>query len=334
MPDPCDVCRAPDTFEPWLEVSVSGVFERWVQRCRACGFRQIRPRVTRGEIDRLYPPAYFDATQPIGYSDYAREAQRRRREAYFLTRRRRGVRPPERVLEVGCALGFLLHALRDRGCDVTGVDAAPFAAYYARTRFGVPVTCGTLGEAAFPDAAFDLVIQKDVLEHVDDPRGHLMETARVMAPGGALWLVTPNGEANLRPLGRSSAAAAEGLPLMDQGHLSFFSERHLQVLFADCGLEVLQARVLGVRRGLRALGRLPGQRRFVRRAARAERSPPAEPVPHEDLARRIDAAVAAQHRRVRGWRPYYWLHRASKRLDTLPAWTAVGYDFEFWLRRH
>ena len=32
---------------------------------------------------------------------------------------------------------------------------------------------------------------------------------------------------------------------------------------------------------------------------------------------------------VRGWPPYFQLHRLSKRLDTLPAWTGAGYDFEF-----
>ena len=85
-----------------------------------------------------------------------------------------------------------------------GVDASAFAAHYASTRYGVDVACATLEEARFPDGVFDVVIQKDLLEHVADPRSHLEETRRLLRPGGWLRLVTPNGEANLRPLAAAS----------------------------------------------------------------------------------------------------------------------------------
>ena len=340
--EPCDVCLAVDSLEPWLEVSVGGLYDRWVYRCRSCGFRQVRPRLTPEEIARLYHADYFDTTSSVGYGDYAREAQRRRRDAFFVARRS-GPGRGRRALEVGCALGFMLAGLRDEGYDVTGVDASSFAAYYARSRFGLSVTCGTLEEAGFPDASFDLVVQKDLLEHVGDPRAHLEETCRLMRPRAELWIVTPNGEANLRPLLDVSAKATDaGLPLLDQGHLSFFAEAHLRALFAACGLEVLGARAIGIRRGLRALGRLPGQRRFARCAPRAGEisslATPAPATPDEDadydrLGTAIDRDVARHHRWIRGWRPYYYVHRLSKWADSLPAATGLGYDFEFRLRK-
>ena len=89
-----------------------------------------------------------------------------------------------------------------------------------------------------------------------------------MKPGAELWLVTPNGEANLRPITLRPGAADGGLPLLDQGHLSFFSGDHLNRLFEECGYDVLSARAIGVRRGLKALGWLPGQRRFARHVTR------------------------------------------------------------------
>lgn len=335
MSELCDICRAADPFEPWLEVSVSGIFERSIHRCRVCGFRQIRPKLTRDEVGRLYPAEYFDATSTIGYGDYARQAQRRAREAYFLSRRLRRGRNTARVLEVGCALGFLLSALRDSGCQVDGVDASTFAAYYAQTRFDMQVVCGTLEDAGFADSTFDLVIQKDLLEHVSDPRTHLVETARVMASGAELWLITPNGEANLRPIASQDGASDGGVPLLDQGHLSFFSERHLRALFTECGFEVMSARTVGVCRGLKALGWLPGQRRFARRVSRGSTETVGVPDPtrYESLARRIDEDTALRHRWIRGWPPYYLFHRFWKRIDALPAQIGIGYDFEFWLRR-
>ena len=283
----------------------------------------------------MYPAEYFDATAPIGYGDYARQAQRRAREAYFLALRLQGNQRAARVLEVGCALGFLLSALQDAGYQVAGVDASDFAVYYARSRFNLEVVRGTIEDADFAPASFDLVVQKDLLEHVSHPRAHLVETARIMRPGAELWLVTPNGEANLRPMAAHGDAADSGVPLLDQGHLSFFSEDHLRTLFAECGFDVLRARTIGVRRGLKALGWLPGQRRFVRHAKRgsAESTGESDSLKYESLAQLVDQDVKSHHRWIRGWPPYFQLHRLSKRLDALPAWTGVGYDFEFWLRR-
>ena len=200
---------------------------------------------------------------------------------------------------------------------------------------------------AFAGASFDLVAQKDLLEHVANPRTHLLETARVMKKGALLWVVTPNGAANLHPLAAVAARSTSStIPRLDQGHLSFFSEANLRRLFGDCGFDVERARAIGVRRGLRALGWLPGQRRFAELSARPRSAvtPETSTAPDEEtttagsgeletLARSIDRAVARHRRWLKGWVPYYHLHHAWKTLDTLPSRVGLGYDFEFFLRR-
>ena len=341
--DSCDICGAAK-FEPWLEVTLGGIFDRWIACCGSCGFRQVRPRLTSVELEQLYPAEYFDASRSIGYGEYAREAQRRARDAYFLAKRlrRRGLAP--RVLEVGCALGFLLSPLRDAGLDVQGVDASPFAAYFARTRFRLSIHTGTLERVRFPEESFDMVVQKDLLEHVTHPRQHMIETHRVMRAGAELWLVTPCGEANLRPLSalrRATFGGDSDLPLLDQGHLSFFSHTHLQRLFDETGFIVKRSRAIGIRRGLRALGRLPGQHRFARLATRAgvatqnkqASSDSDDDKRFRERAKLIDAAISNHYSQVRGWKPYVYWHRFLKLLDALPASTGLGYDFEFLLRK-
>ena len=54
----------------------------------------------------------------------------------FAERRPAGSRP--RALDVGCATGALLDALRDRGWDAAGVELCAPAAAYGRARFGAP----------------------------------------------------------------------------------------------------------------------------------------------------------------------------------------------------
>ena len=51
------------------------------------------------------------------------------------------------------------------------------------------------------------------------------------------------------------------------------------------------------------------------------------------LAEHIDHDIARRHSRLRSWTPYYYYHRAMKRLDSLPAWCEVGYDFDCLLQR-
>ena len=340
MSEPCDICGA-SGMRRFLEVSLVAKQSACVHQCTACGFRQIRPRLSVAKIKALYPSDYFDSVSPVGYADYAREFQRRQRDAYFLTRWLGRLGPRGRLLEVGCALGFLLAGLKRSGWRVEGVDASAFAAYYARTRYGVDVTCATLEETALPDAAFDVVIQKDLLKHVADPRRHLEETHRLLRSGGWLRLVTPNGEANLRPLVAASAAPAAAPPVLDQGHLSFFSRRHLTRLFDECGFRSRRMRTVGVCRGLTALGRLPGQAKFVHRAEPGPVSDrPVEAVgagdPNERfrrLAERIDRDIARRHSGIKSWTPYYHYHRVMKQLDALPAWCEVGYDFDCLLQK-
>ncbi len=167
----------------------------------------------------------------------------------------------------------------------------------------------------------------------------------MLRSGGWLRLVTPNGEANLRPLlaaSTGSRARAGVLPVLDQGHLSFFGRRHLQRLFDECGFRCRRMRMVGILRGLTALGRLPGQRRFVRhtlptRLAQAATRPAGAASDVESrfrqLAEHIDHDIARRHSRLRSWTPYYYYHRAMKRLDSLPAWCEVGYDFDCLLQR-
>lgn len=339
---PCDVCGK-DNPEPYCEVSLGEVFERYIYRCKACGFRQIRPRLGMDELGQLYTSDYFAPDTTVGYRDYPREAQRRAREAYFFTRKIPKQPAPVRILEVGCALGFLLDALHHQGFEVEGVDASPFSAYYAKTRLNLEIVSGTLEDAEFPNEHFNYVIQKDLLEHVPNPRQHLQETARVMKSGGKLWLITPNGEANLRPLVRDNChrvSSDHKLPLLSQGHLSFFSYSHLKILFKDCGFEIVRSRCIGARRGLRALGFLGNQKKFVQRVDR--RVPLGTNMPsitretEDDFSLRaieIDAAMKRHHQGLRKSLIYYYFHRLGKWADTLPATTELGYDFEFWLKK-
>ena len=344
MVDPCDVCGAAGRMSPLVEAGLPGLGPVWIHRCGGCGFRQVRPRLDPSAVAALYDGDYFSAASSHGFAGYARQRQRYARDAFFLARELRRLAPAGRFLEVGSALGFLLAALQPLvGWDVEGVEVSAFGAWYAGDRFGVTVHRGTLEELCLPAAAFGYVLQKDLLEHVTHPRRHLQETRRIMRPGARLRVITPNGEADVRPLQRAVAGLSPGeVPALGQGHLSFFSRAQLVRLFEDVGFRVLRLRSIGVRRGLRALGCVPGWRSRPRGMPRTDPGAGARAASdgagragerREAQAARIDAAIAADHQPVRSWPPYFHYRRLVKRLCALPGALAVGQDFDILAER-
>ena len=167
----------------------------------------------------------------------------------------------------------------------------------------------------------------------------------MMRAGGRLWLITPNGDADIRPLAAAAAGLDAGsLPVLDQGHLSFFTREQLLRLAAAAGFGCVRLRAIGARRGLRALGWLPGRgarapvmtRGELAATAREPAGPGAEAPgdeAHRALAETIDREIARRHRRLRAWAPYYHYRRWMKGVDALAATLTAGRDFDLVLEK-
>lgn len=165
--------------------------------CGECGMRFLRVQPAGETLAAMYAAEYFQTDFRCGRSDSASAD-----EAAFLSENRGlvdrfeslrisvGAPAAGRLLEVGCAHGLLLAHARSRGWSVRGVEFSADAAAAARAR-GLDVTTGTLESAGLPEGSFDLVYLGDVLEHVPDCRETLALVARVLAPGGHLFLRGP-----------------------------------------------------------------------------------------------------------------------------------------------
>jgi SAM-dependent methyltransferase len=98
--------------------------------------------------------------------------------------------PDDRVLDLGCGSGRALLWNRDWRSTTAGIDIAPFFAREARAE--VDLLLGDLRRLPFADGAFTKAYSLDVLEHLspDALRAMLKEAARVLAPGGGLFVYT------------------------------------------------------------------------------------------------------------------------------------------------
>jgi SAM-dependent methyltransferase len=99
-------------------------------------------------------------------------------------------KPHDAVIDLGCGSGRALLWNRDWQAQTVGIDISPFFAREARQ--AVDLLLGDLRRLPFADATFTKAYSLDVLEHLSPEalRGMLAEAARVLAPGGQLFVYT------------------------------------------------------------------------------------------------------------------------------------------------
>lgn len=153
------------------------------------------------------------------------------------------VPPGARVLEFGCATGYMSAELSSRlGCTVTGIELSAEAAEEARQHCA-RVIVGDAEQldlhALLGEERFEVILFADVLEHLRDPWALLVRVRSLLAEGGSVIASIPNvahgsvrvalfhGEWRYRPLG-----------LLDDTHLRFFTRDGVQDLFERGGFFV------------------------------------------------------------------------------------------------
>jgi len=174
-----------------------------VVRCAKCGLVYVTPRRSpESLVADVYGESYWKSSEPKakGYADYAKD-----QELYLKTYRHRAklLAPllgdrKVRVLDIGCAAGYFLRVMMEKGHDVFGAEVSATIAEKAREALGdqrvhVGFLSGAVGKKpGFELGTFDLVTLWDVVEHVPDPQSFLREVRSMLKPGGLLVLETQN----------------------------------------------------------------------------------------------------------------------------------------------
>lgn len=187
-----------------------------LHRCRRCGFVSGRPASLEAP-GRHYEGYYCGAPPPAPERRYEEWLARAEREVG------RG-----RLLEIGAGSGGFVRVALRRGWSVDATEVSGSGLERLRET-GARVFAGDLASAAYADAAFDLVVSLEVVEHLPDPLPHLRETCRVLRRGGLLLLTTPNFE------GLSRRWIGLRWRVVDPEHMGYFTPRTLKKVLQDAG---------------------------------------------------------------------------------------------------
>jgi SAM-dependent methyltransferase len=235
----CVICGSEKRKPLFRKASRDGTVFNLV-KCRRCGLEYVSPRPGLDEIGAYYDDAYFSRRTDRGYDNYFSEETRREIERVIelnlhdleFYEFEQGLGKEKRVLDIGCAAGYFLGFMRDRGWDVTGVDISQACVEIARGE-GLAAYEDDYLEIAF-GRPFDLITLWASIEHLHYPDRFLEKAHDELKRGGRLYLSSCRvGGLNFMRL-RGKKWRYYNFP----EHLYFFSRPLLEKILEQNGFRV------------------------------------------------------------------------------------------------
>jgi len=256
---PCDQCGSEQFLTLFEKASSMGeVFH--VVRCMHCDLVQVNPQPDAEAVQPYYAESYFQRRTDRGYDNYFSDRLKAQiTRVYGQNLRDLGfyefeenllaeswiyrclgddIAPDDaeytpRALDIGCAAGYFVEYLRDRGWNAEGVELSEAAASFGIEQLGLPIlvddflTCNEL-----PEGAYDFVTLWASIEHMHSPRAVLERSHALLKPGGRMVLTTCR-------FGVLASLQGPDWRFMNvPEHLYFFDLAGLKDLAESCGFDV------------------------------------------------------------------------------------------------
>ncbi len=234
----CILCGSGDKKNCFSKSSGKGEHFTLV-KCRRCGLQYISPRPTEEGMIARYQSTYFTERTDRGYNNYFSESTMREitrvlklnlRDLHFFDFES-SLAQPRRYLDIGCAAGYSVLFMRERGWDAWGIDIAAECIRFGRTNLGLTLIEGDYLATEFSQP-FHCITLWATIEHLHRPDMVLKKVHRDLAPQGRLFLSTCRAGGFMYLYGKQWRYY--NFP----EHLYFFSYRQLVRLLRKTGFTV------------------------------------------------------------------------------------------------
>jgi 2-polyprenyl-3-methyl-5-hydroxy-6-metoxy-1,4-benzoquinol methylase len=231
---PCPTCGSADAHHELAKDHMQLV------RCAACDLVYVSPTFDAAHYREVYASLeYQEIVRDLGIKSHDYRVERFGRERVALMAAHLHAARP-RYLDVGCSTGFVVEAARDAGWDAVGTDLNPSAVEFGRSR-QLDLRTAALEDAGFEAGSFDAVSLFDVLEHLLNPVQTLRACARLLRPGGIVFLYVPNYDSASRLLMGKDAHF-----IWPTHHLNYYTPATIRDLMAREGLDTVYVATEGL----------------------------------------------------------------------------------------
>ena len=221
----CNLCGATDERLLFLKDGFR------IVKCNSCGLIFVNPRPKKEYLQKLYSKGYYRISKndSIGYRDY--EADRRYHIANFkkLLDSIESFKEGGRLLDVGCAVGFLLEEAKAQGWDVYGAEMSFYAVNKAREK-GLNVFAGDITDTGFENNFFDVITCLGTIEHLPNPVAAIRKISRILKDDGLFVLSTPDA---------GGLIGGRRFQYKPKEHLYYFTNETIKRMFEREGFKIL-----------------------------------------------------------------------------------------------
>ncbi|MCL4360215.1 class I SAM-dependent methyltransferase [Patescibacteria group bacterium] len=145
-----------------------------------------------------------------------------------------------KLLDVGCAMGFMVELALKAGYDAYGFDPSVYAVTEGRRDTDGRIIRGTIQSVQYKPKSFDIITLFDVVEHLGDPARDLAKLMTLLKDDGILVMATGNTESMAaRTLRRRWTF------YIPPQHLFFFTRKNFTDLMVQSGLEPVEWFMIG-----------------------------------------------------------------------------------------
>lgn len=149
-------------------------------------------------------------------------------------------RKTNRILDVGCGIGYFLEVAKERGWEVYGTEYTDKALEICRGK-GIHMEEGKLDPSQFDQESFDIITSFEVLEHINNPVEETTNFHALLRPGGLVYLTTPNFNSLLRHRLKERYDV-----ITYPEHLSYYTPKTLHRLFTRTGFVKQKIQTTGI----------------------------------------------------------------------------------------
>ena len=149
-------------------------------------------------------------------------------------------RKTNRLLDIGCGVGYFLEEAKKRGWEVYGTEISDTAIEICKSK-GIAMIKGNI-DSDFADKNFDIITLFEVIEHFENPNIELKKIIPFLRKEGIIYITTPNFNSLSRYILKKNWVAGLGAP----EHLSYFTPKTLNFLFGLNKLKPLVIQTTGI----------------------------------------------------------------------------------------